>query len=549
MRLGFGASPYTGHFAKGLRIRSAAGRSLMNAIQDWRIAWSVAVASAVIPTSGAWGQCFLQKLQAPQEGERFGLQMDVSGDTLVVADFVENDFGIPWWTGRVHVYRYGDGGGVPAWTLESVIPSPIAPSPDGDIRFGSDVDIDGDTLVVGDIADDAVCPTDILCNSGAAYVDQRDAVNPTSWNQVTKLVAPDAAQDDHFGGSVVMDDDIIAIGARLHDGAAENTGAVYVYQRDSGGPGNWGFVTKLTAFDANNQDGFGGTLALEAGTLVVVSRDTEDALGNEYFGAAYVYGRDSGGADNWGLVRKLSASDRYLFQGFAFSGVSISGDTIVAGTWADDLTCEAGDSSCGSVYLFERDAGGPDQWGEVLKITASDVAHVSAFGVVALSGDRLLVGSPGALDDVCFTEPPPVVCAPGAAYLFERNAGGAGHWGEVAHLQPDDIERLSQLGYGPVLDGNRGFIAAPSDRSGPGQGAVYTFSFDACDCPSDSDNDRQVGVADFFAILASWGDCQSPCPPDPDGDGLVGVTEFLAVLTNWGCVPRSPRDGLRRVKA
>jgi hypothetical protein len=59
-------------------------------------------------------------------------------------------------------------------------------------------------------------------------------------------------------------------------------------------------------------------------------------------------------------------------------------------------------------------------------------------------------------------------------------------------------------------------------------------------CPGDIDDDGQVGVTDFLAILAAWGPCPDPpdpCPADLDEDGAVGVTDFLELLALWGPCP------------
>ena len=52
------------------------------------------------------------------------------------------------------------------------------------------------------------------------------------------------------------------------------------------------------------------------------------------------------------------------------------------------------------------------------------------------------------------------------------------------------------------------------------------------DCETVPDN--QVGVTDFLAILAQWGQVGTSC--DFDGGG-VGVTDFLELLANWGPCP------------
>jgi hypothetical protein len=54
-------------------------------------------------------------------------------------------------------------------------------------------------------------------------------------------------------------------------------------------------------------------------------------------------------------------------------------------------------------------------------------------------------------------------------------------------------------------------------------------------CPWDcGDDDGVVGIIDFLALLAGWG---QPGPCDFDGDAQVGITDFLLLLANWGPCP------------
>ncbi len=54
-------------------------------------------------------------------------------------------------------------------------------------------------------------------------------------------------------------------------------------------------------------------------------------------------------------------------------------------------------------------------------------------------------------------------------------------------------------------------------------------------CPWDcgDDNDGNVGIVDFLALLAQW---TTPGSCDFDGGG-VGINDFLALLANWGPCP------------
>ncbi len=57
---------------------------------------------------------------------------------------------------------------------------------------------------------------------------------------------------------------------------------------------------------------------------------------------------------------------------------------------------------------------------------------------------------------------------------------------------------------------------------------------DECECPWDcGDQDGNVGIVDFLALLAQWG---GPGFCDFDGGG-VGIVDFLKLLANWGPCP------------
>jgi probable HAF family extracellular repeat protein len=76
---------------------------------------------------------------------------------------------------------------------------------------------------------------------------------------------------------------------------------------------------------------------------------------------------------------------------------------------------------------------------------------------------------------------------------------------------------------------------------GFGQQTVFPFSARSFvitlvpECPWDCDDgDGVVGITDFLALLAQWGQVGSSC--DIDGNG-VGITDFLDLLGSWGPCP------------
>ena len=191
-----------------------------------------------------------------------------------------------------------------------------------------------------------------------------------------------------FGWSVAVSGDTAVAGARYDQALLLNAGAAFVFERDQGGADNWGEVMKLTASDAQAHDELGYSVAI-SGDTVVVGAFGKDSGGTRA-GAAYVFDRNEGGADNWGEVTKLTASDAQAGDQFGAS-VTVSGDTAVVGANHED----AGASDAGAAYVFDRNEGGAGTWGELSKLTASNAASSDWFGFSAgVSGGTAVLGAP-----------------------------------------------------------------------------------------------------------------------------------------------------------
>ena len=65
--------------------------------------------------------------------------------------------------------------------------------------------------------------------------------------------------------------------------------------------------------------------------------------------------------NNWGEVAKITGADQTTASTFGWS-VGICNDHVVVGA--------RGHNSSGAAYLFGRNQGGADNWGQVVKVTA-----------------------------------------------------------------------------------------------------------------------------------------------------------------------------------
>ncbi len=361
--------------------------------------------------------------------DQFGDSVSISGDTIVVGAFGDDSF-----IGAAYVFERNQGGADNWGEVKKLTASDGAQ----DDLFGQSVSISGDTIVVGANRNDSL--------RGSAHVFERNQGGADNWGEVTKLTASDGEANDLFGQAVSICGDTIIVGAAGDD---SSRGAAYVFERNQGGANDWGQVAKLTASDGVKGDAFGQSVSISGATIVV------GAAGYDSFrGGAYVFGRNQGGADLWGEVTKLTASDGAANDNFGAS-VSISGDTIVVGARGDD-------SSQGSAYVYKRNQGGADSWGEVTKLTASDGAAIDNFGIsVSISGDTILIGAP-AHDS-----------AQGTAYVYERNQGGADSWGQVTRLTASDGEASDSFGFSVSISGDTILVGALGDDAV--RGASYIF--------------------------------------------------------------------------
>jgi hypothetical protein len=154
---------------------------------------------------------------------------------------------------------------------------------------------------------------------------------------------------------------------------------------------SWGQVKKLTASDAQNYVRFGSSIAISRDTAAVVEAINGDGDGLNR-GVAYIFERNRDGADNWNQVTKLAASDDEDHDAFGHS-VAVNGDTVVVGAaFADGASADPG-----AAYLYQRNQGGADSWGQVEKLTASDAGASDYFGrSVGISGATIIIGAYGA---------------------------------------------------------------------------------------------------------------------------------------------------------
>ena len=359
----------------------------------------------------------------------FGLRVSVSGNTIVVGAADDDDAGTN--SGAVYVFDATTGVQLHKLTADDGAEFDW---------FGSFVSVSGNTIVIGAFGDD-----DAGSMSGSVYV-----FDATTGQQLHKLTADDAAEDDWFGFSGAISGDIIVVGSLNDDDAGGDSGSAYVFDATTGQQ-----LHKLTAGDAEAGDRFGISVSVSGDTIVVGAYWDDDAGSKS--GSAYLFNATTGQQ-----LHKLTADDAATDDLFGWA-VSVSGNSIVVGAPAP-YDFDAG-SWTGSAYVFDVNTGQ-----QLCKLIADDAATDDRFGdSVSVSGDIIVVGASGN-DDAGWDS--------GSAYVFQPSGPCPADVNGDGKVNIDDLFLV--LGAWGVCD----------------------------DCPEDLNDDGKVNIDDLFVILGDWG----PCP-------------------------------------
>lgn len=345
-------------------------------------------------------------------------------------------------------------------------------------QFGYSVAISGSTAVVG-------APGST--GWGEAYIFEK---GPSGWSTTPAVTLQNPDGVPYFGNAVAVSGSTVVVGAYGISGSGDAPpGAAYIYVK-----GNDGWPTSPTASlpdpGADNTDGFGWSVAV-AGGEVVVGAPREDGG----MGGTYVYVQNGG---RWPTTPTAVLGDPTPTDVDDFGiAVSLAGRTLAVG--ADGTPGTAGPkASPGSAFLYVAGKGG---WPTEPTVTLDDPLATDNDGygsAVAISGRTLVVGARGAIGPDY----------PGAAYEYSETRKG---WPTTpgAVLGRDPSEDLQHyFGYAIATNGRVAVVGAPGAYVGPT--ALYVYA------------ERSGG----------WPTIPSVETGDPDNAGYDGYGETLGMSGN-----------------
>jgi uncharacterized protein (TIGR03437 family) len=367
--------------------------------------------------------------------DQFGRSVAISGDTLAVGAW-RDDNGVNKDQGATYVFTSLGG----AWSPQQK----ISPAPGSlAIRFGDSIALSGDLLIVGSSMEHVNEAVD----RGAAYVFARTG---SEWKHARRLFAGDGEIRDRFGSCVAISGDAALIGAPYHNGAFQDQGAAYLFAI---GTHEHVQQQQLVADDGSAGDIFGGAIALSGDTLIVGA--SQDDIGeNVDQGSVYVFVRNG---STWMQQARLIANGGGANDRFGFS-VAISGDVVVVGGFGRE-------DYSGIAYIFTRRGS---VWTQETLFYANDGVKGDRFGrAVAISGDDLLIGAPGADINGRLNQ--------GAIYIIRRTGS---EWTQLGRLTAADGSAGDSFGSSVALSGGVAVIGAfnATVNLSENQGSAYIFS-------------------------------------------------------------------------
>jgi alpha-tubulin suppressor-like RCC1 family protein len=253
----------------------------------------------------------------PNANAQFGRDVGISGNQVIVS--AHNDGTLGTLAGAAFIFANTSGN---QWVQQARLNANDNSTYD---YFGTDVAFSGNRVLIGARGEEAAY---IFANTGG-----------NSWIQTAKFEPNDQITNDQFSMFVALSGNVALISSPVHDSAATDGGAVYVYAKDHRGP--WYFQDKLTASDAGIGDQFGESLSISGKKAVIGTYRKEGLKGGAY---AFTYI----GGNVWVEEQRLNNPSASASDSFG-RAVAIDGELVVVGVINDDTLAP----NAGALNIFE----------------------------------------------------------------------------------------------------------------------------------------------------------------------------------------------------
>jgi LPXTG-site transpeptidase (sortase) family protein len=396
---------------------------------------------------GAVHQTWL-KASPSNPGAEFGNVVAMDGDTLVVGaryDSVTKGVDSVYSAGAVYVYVLDNN----IWSLQARLSASDAGTYD---LFGSSVDIDGDTLIVGAVGSDSIDENgEDAPDMGAAYVFSRSG---DQWQQDTKIEPEDGIEGDNFGNALSIVGSRIVVAASAKDiGLVSNAGKVYSYYHSGS---KWLQSQSVSMSPVALDSFFGSSLDYDGQRLVVGAQSVSDS------GAVYVYYRVGSQWEREAIIESMVDREGDNFG----TSVSIDGQTIVVGApFSNPNLGGRTITNAGAAYVFHKQG---TSWEEEAMLVLETAAAFDHFGQSVSIDDTMIVVGASAQD--YFT-----ILRTGSAHVFERKAG---EWELQTSVISGEPYMDADFGASLVIDDELIVIGEPGTSTQRQAGTVHIYSLE-----------------------------------------------------------------------
>jgi hypothetical protein len=260
---------------------------------------------------------FLQKIRpsVPVSDAYFGHSVSISGDYIAVGahgDSAGNQLD------RGAVYIFARNGN--EWIEQAKLTSGDGQSGD---KLGYSVDISGVRVIAGAPGDD----NGVYTNQGSSYFFYK---NGNNWQQQSKLLPDQIGANLAFGESVSIDGNYLVIGSPDRNQGINLAGAAHIFH-SANGVSNWTHQLRLFDNYPEFELHFGYSVSI-AGDTIAIGAPGRTAMENRE-GIVYVYTR---AGNTWSYATALSSPDPQVDAKFGYSVSVANGCVLVGATLYDE---------------------------------------------------------------------------------------------------------------------------------------------------------------------------------------------------------------------
>ncbi|MAR49516.1 MAG: hypothetical protein CML42_00145 [Rhodobacteraceae bacterium] len=365
--------------------------------------------------------------------------------------------------GRVYIYKYQQD----SWVVLKFIGQPHS----GNDYFGQTLAYYNDYLIVCSPREDTG-----TTDAGSAYIFKKDEGGVDNWGHIKTLRNPgiNGTVDSYsyFGDRIDIDGDYLCISAygihnRREGRNDNNAGAVFIFKKDEGGTDNWGLIKTIQSqrLLTNSNFYFGHDISISDDVLVISNKSHYSS----HHQGSEVYLRNG---NNWEYSEKLWDSDKpYGGTGTTYFGYKVKTDSNYILSYAKGGNITGGIGSTGIVFLYARDIN--NKFNLVKAFGIARASNIYFGSSLDIKGDIIAIGAPD--DDVTGDH------HGGSVYVYSKDVGGKNNWGLTATIRrsydyPEGTEDSFGEEHALSLNYEKDsmVIGAPyNDDKGASSGSIY----------------------------------------------------------------------------